>query len=1138
MSLVVTYKDYIDFINNIAQHISNGAVNQSVPPVLAASEYIRATGAFTFELLKSTIHYFVTLHWLRDFVNLPILLPKLYDSLYLEKFIFNSSLDKQIQMLEFAKGGLEQSAQQIHNYEFAAPLTSNLGEQYLPLNQGCKSLICSGYFETLDFWEESLIKDNKFIIGFFNSFFLVLPFSVSQIINARRLLVQGRLAGISSISGTLLGQWLFLLCVIYGFRWPLLPLLDLQPFFTIFSIFFLVNVFYQMWRKIIVNYSWSTLYKYFGLNLFLAWTEQTAIFQYLTQLNANSNPSVIEVTTSKIGIQSFQLSDNFIYLFGIGLGQIVFAFIIWQIISALYNFVEYQFFKKTPSFLTIRTNRVLVVILLTMNIMIVPFYGIDYWVTNPLGFASQDKTFWYKTYIPGEQYRKWRLRHPNSRRLDRRRDEARKERGLYLSQYQRKLNGKRASESFEKLNYGAENAWYRRRNTKQAFRRRFVKTLGLRTAFAKILTGKDRRSKNTPEGRKAIAVLIEARVKFLKKQLQKTNKFKLKYQKTTLPNLSNPLSKEWAVNDNLKNGSVLSETFPQRPQNSLDRYSLKQQKSNSKEEQIHIDEPSADGILQIDKYEFASSNTSLNTSRHKNINLYAKVDRLQHKFRYYPRKSKLTKLNWYTFTRRGFPPRKTRVNRVRQILNRNRKLFYYYQPVTQLLLNTKIDTFLARQPKTYLLKNAHEKSLFQRRVLLSRYYDSLLDYSKLASYFSFTETTGGARTFAHRAYKHQFKGTLRVVRRLFSINYKQQPSSLNLEPNFGTEQQNKKLQNKEGLFPNPAAAPSQISGVRVLQFDQPLYTRKSHSQNPILHEELELEQKLINQQSVTSSINAGPLLTDTKPAPYYAGWDEDLREFYITNRYIPKSLSSKLVKLPNWDESTLAKEYNIHLNSRNIQASKIHNDEFFSINFQFWPISPNDINWFQINHSNLLDKSDVYLPDSTITEATNENNFSENTTSNTSLIDNKTTTLRPYYMSVFPVERFKDRFVDKESVIQQFGLEPELSPEEEQRINIILQSSARNKSYRKRNSSSQSDQSNREQQKQERTQEINRLIRLKWKQRGFNYKTVPTTVLKVGAKEPSFKGLAQGGLVWPGSYKPPRLENPVMSKIYNFLFKK
>ena len=413
-------------------------------------------------------------------------------------------------------------------------------------------------------------------------------------------------------------------------------------------------------------------------------------------MSVSANPSLIEVTTSNSNISSTflsrtnsQLDENLSYLFGIGLGQIIFAFLIWHTISALYYLVEYQFFRKTPSFLTIRTNRILVVILLTMNIMILPFYGIDYWITNPLGFVSQDKTFWYKTYVPGEQYRKWRLRHPNSRRLDRRRDEARKERGLYLSQYQRKLNGKRASESLEKLNYGAENAWYRRRNTKQAFRRRFVKTLGLRTAFAKILTGKERRSKNTPEGRKAIAILIEARVKFLKKQLQKTNKFKLKYQKTTLPNLMNPNKSNFALNDN---------QFTRGQQSSplAEKDLLQNLKAINPFSRIYKNTKSSGGASP------PSGNKSSIYSSQKNPNFV--VDRLQHKFKYYPRKTKLTKLNWYTFTRRGLPPRKTRVNKVRQILNRNRKLFYYYQPITQVLLNTKNRHFFSSTAKNVSFK--------------------------------------------------------------------------------------------------------------------------------------------------------------------------------------------------------------------------------------------------------------------------------------------------------------------------------------------------------------------------------------------------------------------------------------------------
>ena len=242
-------------------------------------------------------------------------------------------------------------------------------------------------------------------------------------------------------------------------------------------------------------------------------------------------------------------------------------------------------------------------------------------------------------------------------------------------------------------------------------------------------------------------------------------------------------------------------------------------------------------------------------------------------------------------------------------------------------------------------------------------------------------------------------------------------------PNIITGKKNNLDEVVVGDVPNPQKNKDKESyqSNRVLQFDQPLYTKKSHTQNPILHEELELEQKrqqIENKQTLEKE--SVPLLTDSKPVPYYAGWDADLREFYITNRYIPKALSTKLIQLPNWDISTLAKEYKMN--------PKFINRESLRINFQLWPILPHDVNWTE--------------PDSIPDEVSNKNSDeglggSKATPSAKQPPSKNTTPLRPYYMSVFPVEKFKDRFVDKESIIQQFGLEPELSAEEEQRINII-----------------------------------------------------------------------------------------------------
>src|SRR5204863_330233 len=76
---------------------------------------------------------------------------------------------------------------------------------------------------------------NKFLLGFFNSFFLCLPLSVAHIISARRLLVQGLPAGIFSNLGTICGQILLLICILFGGRFFIIPWFNFQ----ILSYFFL-----------------------------------------------------------------------------------------------------------------------------------------------------------------------------------------------------------------------------------------------------------------------------------------------------------------------------------------------------------------------------------------------------------------------------------------------------------------------------------------------------------------------------------------------------------------------------------------------------------------------------------------------------------------------------------------------------------------------------------------------------------------------------------------------------------------------------------------------------------------------------------------------------------------------------------
>lgn len=180
-------------------------------------------------------------------------------------------------------------------------------------------------------------------------------------------------------------------------------------------------------------------------------------------------------------------------------------------------------------------------------------------------------------------------------------------------------------------------------------------------------------------------------------------------------------------------------------------------------------------------------------------------------------------------------------------LEKTIKQKYYLNPVYKALLNTDIDLFLRGQPSSYLLSPQEEKELFEKRLILSNYYDSLRYYEKLPYAEDFRNVFNGSKSYADRVYNQQFKGTLKVVRRLFLL-------SLNEDPN---------LVNKI-----------------VLKFDQPLYKKSNQIINSRVHEEL-----ILNKQKKK------PFIKLTNPTPFYTGWDENLRKLVITNRLLPRSIS-------------------------------------------------------------------------------------------------------------------------------------------------------------------------------------------------------------------------------------------------------
>lgn len=230
-------------------------------------------------------------------------------------------------------------------------------------------------------------------------------------------------------------------------------------------------------------------------------------------------------------------------------------------------------------------------------------------------------------------------------------------------------------------------------------------------------------------------------------------------------------------------------------------------------------------------------------------------------------------------------------------LGKKIKSKYYSNIVYKSILNIELSNFLDRQPKKYSLTKEEENNLFRKRLILANYYDSLREYSKMPYSESFRELFLGPKSYANRVYNHQFKGTLKILRRLFSI-------SLDKKYNKNNES--------------------------ILKFDQPLYKEKLNHQNLILHEELKNNLYLAKNKVQT------PFLKEVEPIPFYAGWDDTLRKFLVTNYWL--AYSDTGVKA---DYSSIFEPNNLN--------SKFANKKSNTIHFITWPLSKKKIEQLKSN---------------------------------------------------------------------------------------------------------------------------------------------------------------------------------------------
>lgn len=771
---VPAIRDYIDVLNNAYDSVSSDINLQQI---------IQQSFLFLASSIKFTVVYFLSFQWIQDLSYLPVLVPQLKMEILKEHFFLQTPESNFFTFLE------------IPSY-----------------------------------------TNNKFVLGILNSLFLCLPLSVAHVISTRRLLIQGLAAGIASNLGTVFGQILLLICILFGGRFFITPWFNFQILNYILGIFLVLNIVYDMAHersiRIIDISNKSVLIKIFLLNFALAWTEQSCIFQYFGNLTLGAEPTIIEIFSSPTELQSILTHTT--YILGITIGSLIFTSIFIFNCLKISNFVV-QLSSIRYSRWVRRLNFTLLTLILAFTFTSIPFYSFDYLVLSNLGFVSQDKSLKNTVFLPTKihDFFPTILGDPTNLSLDKRpgidTDITPFDKGRYLMFD--------ANDSFEQLNYQGEYAWLIKKHR--------TPTVSRDPSSSKVLSN-------------------------LSKFFQKAKKNSRSVSNTSM---------------------VSSET------------------------DLAIDQQNKQGKKKIEH------NGNLNIDSDKSINILHSRSENERKINeFFENIINISFQNRFIIHQEGKKP----------ILEKNFKQKYYSNPIYKLLLSADIDFFLSRQPGSFALNAKQENELFEKRLILANYYDSLRYYNTLPYVDEFHDIFHGSKSYADRIYNQQFKGTLKIVRRLFSITL------TNLEEKFeqslSSKNQTYSRKNNENSTDN-----------LILKFDQPLYKKYNTNEfknnksilehendnfHPIFHEEFPINRKIVD-KAYEKKVST-PFIQLTNPIPFYVGWDEQLRKLIITNRLSPRYSAGYSMKFLN-------KNYNNDYPAlqKIIQKNK-------TIEFTAWPVSKNN----------------------------------------------------------------------------------------------------------------------------------------------------------------------------------------------------
>ncbi len=459
LSLVTSIKDYLEVVHKFVEYDS---VNLN---------YTELGSILTFILIsiKNSIVDFFSFTWLlkENLWSLPIIIPEISSAMISEISVLDGYFHNAFNFLD------------------------------TPISYGVSNISFNDFISCLE----------KFVIGLINSFFLFLPTSTAHIITLRRFVMQGLDAGYISGLGTIAGNIFWLGSIILGCRFFVIPWLSLDIFRYVLGFILLIKYMWDSYneKKTVTGTDFykkgqqektsflsglnfltdNNNKKIFLLNFLLALTEQTSIYPFISNISINPEISMLETFPLNADFSLSNSSGIFFigihcsYLLGITVGSLSLLHLscwFWENPAFKFYMWVISYSKVSTSFYYKILNFTFLYLTMLSAICSIPYYGLDYTITNPLGYVNDDRiiqdklvleTSFLGTKASDRNTRRNRGRHGRRERWKRR---IRKYRTFDASLYDQGIYD---LFTIEDLNYGFDRFWLRRKLRNHRVRFRF-----------------------------------------------------------------------------------------------------------------------------------------------------------------------------------------------------------------------------------------------------------------------------------------------------------------------------------------------------------------------------------------------------------------------------------------------------------------------------------------------------------------------------------------------------------------------------------------------------------------------------------------------------------------------------------------